>query len=75
MGSYPRRRRQGASAHGVVSASAVQSKTPTKVVVLLMVDQTVGNTELKDPRVDRIRMKITMELVDGRWLASAVELP
>jgi Mce-associated membrane protein len=70
MGSYPRRRRQGASAHGVVSASAVQSKTPTKVVVLLMVDQTVRNTELKDPR-----MKITMELVDGRWLASAVELP
>jgi Mce-associated membrane protein len=75
MGSYPRRRRQGASAHGVVSASAVQSKTPTKVVVLLMVDQTVRNTELKDPRVDRIRMKITMELVDGGWLASAVELP
>ena len=64
-----------ASAHGVVVASAVQSKTPTKVVVLLMVDQTVGNTELKDPRVDRTRMKITMELVDGRWLASAVELP
>jgi Mce-associated membrane protein len=64
-----------ATAHGLVTASAVLSKTPTKVVVLLMVDQTVSNTELKDPRVDRTRMKITMELVDGRWLASAVELP
>jgi len=40
-----------------------------------MVNQTVSNTARPDPRVDRSRMKITMELVDGRWLASKVELP
>jgi Mce-associated membrane protein len=42
---------------------------------LLMIDQTVSNTARPDSRVDRTRMKITMELVGGRWLASKVELP
>ncbi|WP_231995658.1 Mce protein [Mycobacterium sp. 1274756.6] len=62
-------------AHGKVVDSAVQSKSTDKVVVLLMVDQKVENTELPDPRVDSLRMKMTMEKVDGRWLASKVELP
>lgn len=64
-----------ATAHGVVTASAIQSAARDRVVVLLMVDQTVSNTGLPDPRVDRTRMKITMDLVDGRWLAGKVELP
>ncbi|MFL0291303.1 Mce protein [Mycobacterium sp. SMC-18] len=64
-----------ATAHGVVTDSAIQSVSRDKVVVLLMVNQTVSNTARPDPRVDRSRMKITMELVDGRWLASKVELP
>lgn len=64
-----------ATAHGVVTESAIQSASRDKVVLLLMVDQTVSNTARPDPRVDRSRMKITMELVDGRWLASKVELP
>lgn len=64
-----------ATAHGTVVESAVQSGSPDKVVVLLMVDQTITNTTRPDPRVDRSRMKMTMEKVDGRWLASKVELP
>jgi Mce-associated membrane protein len=44
-------------------------------VVLLMVNQAVTNTNRPDPRVDRTRMKMTMTRVDGRWLASKVELP
>jgi Mce-associated membrane protein len=40
-----------------------------------MVDQTVTNAARPDSRVDRNRMKMTMEKVDGRWLASKVELP
>lgn len=64
-----------ASAQGVVVGSAVQSESTDKVVVLLMVDQTVTNTTRPDPRVDRSRMKMTMQRVDGRWLASKVELP
>lgn len=64
-----------AAAHGTVVGSAIQSETKTKVVVLLMVDQTVSNAVRPDGRVDRSRMKITMENVGGRWLASKVELP
>ena len=64
-----------ATAHGVVVESAIQAETTDKVVVLLMVDQTVTNATRPDSRVDRNRMKMTMEKVDGRWLASKVELP
>jgi Mce-associated membrane protein len=64
-----------ATAHGVVLESAVQSATKDKVVVLLFVDQSVTNTQLPDPRIDRSRIKMTMEHVDGSWRASKVELP
>jgi Mce-associated membrane protein len=64
-----------ASAHGVVIDSAVQSASKDKVVVLLFVDQSVSNSAVPDPRIDRSRIKMTMEYVDGRWRASKVELP
>ncbi|WP_328351214.1 tetratricopeptide repeat protein [Mycobacterium sp. NBC_00419] len=64
-----------ATAHGVVVDSAVQSASPEKVVVLMFVDQTVANSAAPDPRIDRSRVKMTMEYVDGRWRASKVELP
>ena len=64
-----------ANAHGVVLDSAVQSASEDKVVVLLFVDQSVSNTSVPDPRVDRSRIKMTMENVDGHWRASKVELP
>ena len=64
-----------ATAHGVVLDSAVQSATKDKVVVLLFVDQSVSNTSVPDLRVDRSRIKMTMENVDGHWRASKVELP
>ena len=64
-----------ATAHGVVLDSAVQSASKDKVVVLLFVDQSVSNTSVPDPRVDRSRIKMTMDNVDGRWRASKVELP
>ena len=64
-----------ATAHGVVLDSAVQSASKDKVVVLLFVDQSVSNTSVPDPRVDRSRIKMTMENVDGQWRASKVELP
>jgi Mce-associated membrane protein len=64
-----------ATAHGVVVDSAVQSATPNTVVVLMFVDQTVANSAAPDPRIDRSRVKMTMENVDGRWRASKVEIP
>jgi len=64
-----------ATAQGTVVESAVQSGSKDTVVVLLMVNQAITNTTRPDPRVDRTRMKMTMQNVDGRWLASKVELP
>lgn len=64
-----------ASARGVVIESAVQSATEDRVVVLLFVDQSVSNTNVPDPRLDRSRIKMTMDRVEGRWKASKVELP
>ena len=64
-----------ATAHGVVVESAVQESSKDRAVVLLFVDQSVSNTKLPDPRIDRSRMKMTLEKVDGSWRASKVELP
>ena len=64
-----------ASAHGVVVESAVQEASTDRAVVLLFIDQSVANTKLPDPRIDRSRMKMTLEKVDGSWRASKVELP
>ncbi|MGA5541011.1 Mce protein [Mycobacterium sp. NPDC051198] len=64
-----------ATGHGVVVNSAVKSATTDEVVVLLFVDQTVTNTDVPDPRVDRSRMVMTMQNIDGRWKAAKVELP
>lgn len=64
-----------ATARGVVVESAVQSASKDNAVVLLFVDQSVSNAKLPDPRIDRSRMKMTLERVDGRWRASKVELP
>ena len=64
-----------ATAHGVVVDSAVQSADKNKAVVLLFVDQSVANTKLPDPRIDRSRMKMTLEKTDGTWKASKIELP
>lgn len=63
-----------ATAHGVVVDSAIQSEATDRVVVLLFIDQTVTNTAAPDPRIDRSRIKMTMEKVDGRWRASKVQL-
>jgi Mce-associated membrane protein len=63
-----------ATAHGVVVDSAIASESMDKVVVLLFIDQTVTNAQVPDPRIDRSRIKMTMEKVDGRWKAGKVQL-
>lgn len=64
-----------ASAHGTVIDSAVKSATKNKVEVLLFVDQAVSNKALTQPQIDRSRIVITMEKVNGRWLAAKVDMP
>lgn len=63
-----------ATAHGVVVDSAIASRSADKVVVLVFIDQTVANMAVPDPRIDRSRIKMTMEKVDGRWRAAKVQL-
>lgn len=63
-----------ATAHGVVVDSAIASKSIDKVVVLVFIDQSVTNMAAPDPRIDRSRIKMTMEKVDGRWRAAKVQL-
>ena len=63
-----------ALAHGMVVESAVKCASRNKVEVLLFIDQSVSNVAVPDPGIDRSRVRMTMEKIDGRWLASKVEL-
>jgi Mce-associated membrane protein len=59
---------------GIVVDSAIKSATKTKVEVLLFIDQSISNIVNPQPRIDRSRVAITMELIDNHWLASKVDL-
>lgn len=61
-------------ARGNVADARVKSASPSKVVVLVQVDQAVTNVSFPYPQIDRSRIEMTMEKVDGRWLASKVTL-
>ncbi|GFG68704.1 Mce protein [Mycolicibacter senuensis] len=63
-----------ASGKGIVIDAAVKSATRSRVEVLLFVDQSITNAVRSDPRIDRNRIQMTMDLVDGRWLAGEVDL-
>lgn len=64
-----------ATAHGTILESAATVLSDDSVEVLLFVDQAVSNATLSEPRLDRSRIRLTMERVDGRWLAGKVEMP
>ncbi|BBX01887.1 hypothetical protein BST36_20910 [Mycolicibacterium moriokaense] len=64
-----------AKADGKVVAAGIKSATADKVEVMLFLDQSVTNALNPEPRLDRNRIIMTMEKVDGRWLASDVVLP
>ncbi|BBX30110.1 Mce protein [Mycolicibacterium alvei] len=64
-----------ATAHGTVIDAAVRSTDDDRVEVLLFVDQSVSNLVVPEPRIDRSRIRMTMQKVGGEWLASKVELP
>ena len=60
---------------GAVVDSAVKSATANQVKVLLFVKQSVSNSASPTPGTDLTAVTITMEKVDGRWMASEVVLP
>jgi Mce-associated membrane protein len=63
-----------AVSHGTVVDAAIKSTTKTKVEVLLFVDQSISNVVNPEPRIDRNRVEMTMELIDKRWLASKIDI-
>ena len=63
-----------AMSKGTIIDSAVKSASKTKVDVVLFVDQWITNVASPQPRLDRSRVAMTMELIDGKWLESKVEL-
>jgi len=63
-----------ATGQGTVVDSAIKSAAADKAEILLFVDQTVTNSAAPEPRIDRSRVLMTMERVDGRWLAAEVTL-
>jgi Mce-associated membrane protein len=63
-----------AMTRGHVVEAAVKAASPNKVQVLLFIDQSVTNRASPKPQIDRSRIRMTMENVDGRWLVSKVEL-
>ncbi|ORX07038.1 hypothetical protein [Mycolicibacillus trivialis] len=57
---------------GTVLDIAVKSAQASQVEVLLVVSQSVSNSSVPDAGSDLVPVAITMEEVDGRWLASEV---
>jgi Mce-associated membrane protein len=58
---------QATSTASVQPAGVSQAGAST-AQVLLFVDQTVTNTQLSKPRLDRSRINVSMVKVNGRWL-------
>lgn len=61
------------SAQGRVLEAGVARSDRRTATALLVVDSTVKNKQVPDGRVNTYRMKIDMEKVGDRWLASSLE--
>ena len=65
-------REQEVVSRGEVDRLFVQEVDGDEASVFALVTQTIVNATTTDPVQDELRMDITMERVDGRWLASDV---
>jgi Mce-associated membrane protein len=65
---------QKSVATGTVLAEAVASANPTRVTLLVFVDQTVSNTSTATPQVNHNRMALTLLNVAGTWKIDQVQL-
>ncbi|SEA60628.1 MULTISPECIES: hypothetical protein [unclassified Mycobacterium] len=63
-----------AVSHGSVVDTAIKSATKDTVDVLVFVDQSITNSIVPQPRIDRSRISMTMQRIDGRWLAAKVDI-
>ena len=56
-----------------VTAGGVVSAAPSRAVVLVLVSQTVTNSQLAAPRLDRSRIDVTLVERGGRWLIDRLD--
>jgi Mce-associated membrane protein len=56
-----------------VKAASVVSASPTKVVVLVFVNQTTTSTQVQGAKVDQSRVRLTLVRTGGKWLVSQVD--
>lgn len=61
-------------ATGKVLNEAVESADPTRVTLLVFVDQTISNTSTSTPQVNHNRMELTLLDVAGKWQIDQVQL-
>lgn len=62
------------TSQGAVLDAGIRSAEPDRVVVLAFVDQTINNAVSAQPKIDRIRVVMTLTPHDGRWLVEKLEL-
>ncbi len=62
-----------ATGRGTIVDSAIKSISRDKVVVVVLADQAVTNTDNPDPLLDRSRLRVTMDKVDGQWRVGYLE--
>lgn len=67
-------KRNKAVSEGNVTAAGLVSGNTDRAVVLLFVDQTITNSKISKPRIDRNRMRMTLLRENERWLIDNVEL-
>jgi Mce-associated membrane protein len=53
-----------------VLGAGIDSASPSHATVLVFVDQTVKNSQLSAPRLDRSRIEVTLVRSGGKWLIS-----
>ncbi len=61
-------------ARGEIVEAAVKGVTPTRVVVLMFIDQSVSTRKNPELTIERSRIRMVMTKVSGQWLASRVNL-
>jgi Mce-associated membrane protein len=71
----PQAPKQRAVVQAEVLAAGVTTVSPdgAQAVVLVFANQTVSNTSSPQPRVDQVRVRLTLDRVDGVWLVSKVD--
>ncbi len=63
-----------ATAKGTVSEASAKAQTPSKVKVLMFIDQSITNKTNKQTRSDHSRVVMSMVKRDGHWLVNDLQV-